>query len=578
MAGSETTNIPYNVVLSGVADFTLRELIIKSSDLFQLKDSPPLTISELKQRATDDMGKALKALNIKGYYDTQVDYGINLSSHPVTVNLMVTPGPVYTLSEFTLSSTDPQNLIVQGIIVGLSRIGITLGQPADMDSIKASVKKIFEILGNSGYPFAKIHHEKAVVDHTKKSLSITLEVDPGELSYFGELQILKDSALDENFIKKRLQWQEGEVYSNEKVIQSVEALNNTNLFSFVKITHQPNPPSGPSKLINMSVEIISNNAKSIAWGVGHEGSLGLNTFLGWRGFNVFGSGDILSVEAALGKFKKALSLQYTVPDFLWVETDLTTRIDVHQLQWTAYKEVGGSFSTIFTTPLKGKLSGYGGIDFTLSDITPYGVGNEHAPVIVSLPIGLKFNNLDDIHHPTTGFDIKLALNPSAEIAPTRFFAQASLAQQVYYPLLDNKRLILSGWFNIGISPGVGSSNLPMNRRFYAGGQKSVRGYGEQMAGPLDAEGVPIGGKSMLTFGTELKYYLTEDLAAVGFFDIGTAYKNQYPDFAHRLFMGFGSGLRYNTSYGDLLFDVAVPTNRRPEDSKAQIYLSLDHNF
>ena len=99
-----------------------------------------------------------------------------------------------------------------------------------------------------------------------------------------------------------------------------------------------------------------------------------------------------------------------------------------------------------------------------------------------------------------------------------------------------------------------------------------------MAGPLNSAGKPLGGNSMMAFGTELIYHLNQDLSVTGFVDAGSTYSSNYPNFAHRLFVGIGGGVKYKTAIGDIHVDVAFPVNRRPEDQKAQIYFGIDQPF
>ena len=52
--------------------------------------------------------------------------------------------------------------------------------------------------------------------------------------------------------------------------------------------------------------------------------------------------------------------------------------------------------------------------------------------------------------------------------------------------------------------GAGREELPASVRFYAGGGGSVRGYGFQELGPLDEDNDPLGGRSVVEFGGEMR--------------------------------------------------------------------------
>lgn len=564
--------IPYRPVLSGVGNFTLRDLIIKNADVFTDTATPPRTIAELKERASRDMPAVVKALNLAGYYNAQVDYSLDLSTTPITLNFMVHLGEPYKITKFDFTSSDPDNLVVKSIAFNMAQLGIAIGHPADMSTIKSAIKKAFVILGNQGYPYAKVKHEKAVVDHTSQGLEVTVEVDPGPLTRFDDTEIKAEPSVDKNFIKARLQWQAGQVYSNELVMQTVEVLNNTGLYSYVKISRPPTPASnGGAK---MTIEVITGEERPLGWKVGSDGSAGVGGSVGWRGRNVFGEGDAMKVEGEIGVFRTGLFFEHKFPDFIWPESSLTTSIDINRTHWTAYRQFAADFAQTITTPLIDRLTGHIGYKFSISNLTPHGVTLPHSPVLVSAPMGVTYNTFDDQRSPRKGWSAKLDLFPYLDIAPTTFFFQASLEQQMFYPLTKDKRLVVSGWYTVGVSPSAGSNALPLNRRFFVGGLGTVKGYALQMAGDLDTKDMPVGGRSMLALGVQLKYYFTERLAGVGFIDVGTAFSSRYPNLAHKIFASMGGGFRYKTDIGDLYFDLAIPTNRRLPDKKAQLYVGI----
>lgn len=121
--------------------------------------------------------------------------------------------------------------------------------------------------------------------------------------------------------------------------------------------------------------------------------------------------------------------------------------------------------------------------------------------------------------------------------------------------------------------------MPAPQRFYAGGGGSVRGFGYQMAGPVDATGDPLGGKSLLTGGAELRIKVTDTIGIVPFIEAGTVTDSSLPGFGDRLLVGAGIGLRYYTSFGPVRLDVATPLNRRDGvDDLVQVYISLGQAF
>src|SRR4030095_15099360 len=108
------------------------------------------------------------------------------------------------------------------------------------------------------------------------------------------------------------------------------------------------------------------------------------------------------------------------------------------------------------------------------------------------------------------------------LVSTTSFVKLLLEARHYYPLTE--RVILATRFSVGgIEPYAGSETVPGNVRFFAGGPGSIRGFAPKRVGPLDSQGRPIGGDSLLLGGVELRFPITGDLGAVVFVDAGNVY-------------------------------------------------------
>ena len=98
------------------------------------------------------------------------------------------------------------------------------------------------------------------------------------------------------------------------------------------------------------------------------------------------------------------------------------------------------------------------------------------------------------------------------------------------------------------------SELPDSQRFFAGGDRSVRGFALNSLSPKDDEGNSLGGRNLLTGTIELERALPRNFGVATFFDIG----NAFDDFGDPLEYSAGIGLRYHIAVASLGVDVAQP--------------------
>ncbi|MEH3107670.1 MAG: BamA/TamA family outer membrane protein [Sphingomonas fennica] len=104
----------------------------------------------------------------------------------------------------------------------------------------------------------------------------------------------------------------------------------------------------------------------------------------------------------------------------------------------------------------------------------------------------------------------------------------------------------------------------------------MRGYSFQAIGPRDANGDPIGGRSLAEVAVEARVRFG-DFGVVPFVDAGNIYTDPLPQFTGLRF-GAGLGVRYYTSFGPIRVDVGTPIDRRPGEGRVAVYVSLGQAF
>jgi outer membrane translocation and assembly module TamA len=129
-----------------------------------------------------------------------------------------------------------------------------------------------------------------------------------------------------------------------------------------------------------------------------------------------------------------------------------------------------------------------------------------------------------------------------------------------------------------VANGSTSNNLPFTRRFFPGGQDSVRGYQEGEAAPRNAQGKIVGAETYTSCNVEFEQGLTPKWSVVGFFD-GVEFAehlDDYPGDEHLL--SVGGGLRWRTIVGPVRLEYGYNLNPRPRDPMGTLQFSLGFPF
>ena len=99
---------------------------------------------------------------------------------------------------------------------------------------------------------------------------------------------------------------------------------------------------------------------------------------------------------------------------------------------------------------------------------------------------------------------------------------------------------------IGTAQGARIADLPPDKRFYAGGSDTVRGFKYQSVGPLFPDNNPVGGLSLDAGTVEFRQRFFKSFGAVVFVDAGQVGRSSAP-FTGTVRVGTGVGVRYYTS-------------------------------
>lgn len=578
--------VELNVTGDGGDDDRLRNLLRESSTSLRLKDRPTATRAGLQRRAEDDVKRFAAVLRSFGYYEGRVDYALRgqgdggtlppAAGSPAVVVFTIDCGPPYLLAAVDLELTRPDRQFRRPMTEAeLKQAGLTIGKPAEADLIIQAEQQAVELIRAEGYPLARAGERKATADTAAKTLSVTFAITTGDKATFGPVTVTGATEVDADFIAGYRTWQQGELFSPAQLAATRRELAASNLFLAADV--RPGAAVDDRGEIPIDIEVTERPHRTVGGGVDYSTADGIGANGFWEHRNLFGAGEKLRLHLKASQLQYGFESSFAKPEFLRHRQTLVADAQAKEYTTDAYEgELADAFVGLerrfreYWTATFGPAAEYSNLTGADSPNESFFLGGLRG----KLRRDSTANPLD----PTDGSRLELAVSPLTSLGgATTSFTTITLGGSTYLPLDQAHRYVLAGRARTGTVFGEERSALPANKRFYAGGGGSIRGYEYQKVGPLDANNDPIGGRSLVEAGLEFRARIGESIGLVPFIEGGNVFESTTPETSSLLWAA-GLGLRYYTAVGPLRLDFAVPLDQREVDKDFQIYLSIGQAF
>lgn len=582
-ATDDPPGVVYDVTIEGL-DGTeeLKSLVEESSVLKARIDDLPVSPAALRRRAREDEEVFVSVARSLGYYDAVFVHRIDdpaTPGGPMRVLVYGDAGPVYTFNAVTIRTAEDteggggQEAV--GISLSREEIGLTQGEPARAGKVVSAESTIVRLLQEQAFPLAKLADRTATIDRDAKTMDLLFRVAPGARARYGKVTVEGNATIDRDYIVRRLPWVYGDPIDIREIDKGRKALTSTGRFDSAGIEFADE--IGADGLLPITVTVTEHEPRSIGAGVSVSTAEGLGTRTHWEHRNLFGGAEKLRFEATYGEVESGLTGAFTLPDVFVTDQTFTIETGYTEQRTDGYDsesyKVGGRFDRRLSQALS--------VDYGLSLERAHieDDGEEESFTLVGLPLGATLDTSDDLLNPTSGGRTRLKFTPYLEsLGSTLSFYSTLLRHSQYLALDEDGDVVLAARAGIGSIMGASTGNLPADKRFYAGGSGSVRGYALQSVGPLDSANEPTGGSSLLDFAMELRWRVFGDFGVVPFVDAGQVYDQELPSLDGDLQWAAGLGLRYYTAIGPIRADIAFPLNPRDSDDVFQVYFSLGQAF
>lgn len=579
---SNLSVVLYEATFAGLPSKGLDDQVRAASQLLRLTGSPPASVLGLRRRLRVDVQRTNEILKSEGYYGARVIPSLaragdsEAESEKAQVTLTVLPGVRYNFAEPSVQLEPSLETPPRGYDAAVAALdGATARAAAAVDAEQAVVRS----LENAGYPFAQALPRRAEVDHARTAIRLSIRVDPGPYYSFGAPRYSGLETVEANYLDRLLPWRTGDAFNRSALSDYRQTLINTRLFTSVKVEPLSRDLLSAGEPLDVAVTVQEGSLRTIGASVSYARDEGFGGGVFWQHRNFLGQAETLDLKADASELNQSVSAGLTKPAFRRPDQVLSTGISLLHEDSDAFEEYSATVSAGLERDLWSDWRGGLGVSLEVAELTDiFGVDQSY---LIGVPLHLSQDHTDSLLDPKRGHRLALEVTPYfGEFAGTALFTRTAITGSYYYPLSDAPRpVVLAARVKLGSVLGESSRDIPANKRFYAGGGGSVRGFAYQTIGVLDAGNSPRGGRSVIEAGLEARVPISDSLSIVPFVDGGLISQDVVPSFSETMRFGAGLGARYETPVGPLRLDIALPVNRRSGvDDSFQFYISFGQAF
>ncbi|WP_372623511.1 autotransporter assembly complex protein TamA [Falsiroseomonas sp.] len=593
-AATQQPTLRYQASFVPTGEQALDSALAEASQLRALAEDAPVDAYGLVARAEAEPARLEEVLHAEGYWAPRIEIRIAgepaatpglaarleaASPEQVPVEVRVEPGPRYTYRRLALRAATPEG---RAPVAALELPAeLAPGEPARTDPVLDAEAALLDALRRAGHPLAAIADREVVVDHDAQAMDVAWTLAPGPRAAFAMPGIAGETEVSRRLISRVAGRLTGEPYSPQRLERTRRDLLALGAFDTVRVRAAERLDAAGRLPVTFSVADRPRNAAGVT--LAYETNYGPSGRVYYERRNLFGNAELLRIEAGVSRIGTSggtadvnyrLGASLRRPGLLGGRTSLVLEAAALRERLEAYDRDAIVTSAILERPIGERWLLRGGPIFETGRIGRD--GNLEPFTLLGLVTGVRYDSTASLLDPRSGVRVDLSVTPYADLAEGGGFVRALGTARTYFDFTGDGGTVLALRATLGSLVGA-SREVPLDKRFYAGGGGSVRGYDFQGIGPRDALGRPLGGSSLVEGSVELRQRVSGNFGMVAFLDAGSVGASETPDFSD-LRLGAGLGVRYATAIGPLRLDVGLPLNRQAGDTGYGIYVGLGQAF
>ena len=525
------------------------------------KDLTPETVGRLQRRIVTETRAALEPL---GYYDPTVAYKVVQDGEHWKVTINVQPGRPVRLSEVTINVTGP-GAHDRPMREVQAQDSLKPGLRLNHGSYERVKGELIRTAKNEGYLDAHLTKSELVVDRAERRATVVLEMETGVRYAYGAIDIAQD-VINEDPMRRLLRMQPGDPYTLDSLLRTQYVLDDSQYFSTVDI--ESDEPDRTAHTVRMTISAEPRRRHRYGASLGFGTDTRVRGRFSWENRRVNRDGHRFRAELLGSSLIKEVTGRYSIPVFdvalEKLEFSATLKDEERSQLKSKLAEVGASLTQVrgrWQRVLGVRLSNEKTIEPTTGQRTDFYV----------IP-SISYSTLPSyiVGHKTRLYYLFAELRGSPKtLGSVASFLQLRLQGERVLDLSDLWHVRARA--ELGLSWLLDSSTLPASQRFFAGGERSVRGFGLNELSPLNQYGEKVGGEYLAVGSVEIQRDLPRNFGVAAFYDIG----NAFDDLGDPMEYSVGVGVRYHIAVASFGLDIAQPLSESGRNPKLHLYIATE---
>jgi len=561
--------LAYRVVID--APSALKQPLEQGLDLVRWQDYEDMTDDLLDRLIQEAIEQVKGVAAAQGFFSASADIAVQRpaagSAEPLTLRVVVDPGPVTRVTSVTVEVVGPAatdspagtDAITLARTGWRLRVGEVFRQEAWMEAKTVAAAT----LTASPYAAARITHSEARIDPDEQSAELTVVIESGPRFTFGRIEVAGLKRHSESVVRNFSDIAVGEPYSQQRLEQTIRRLNTSGYFASVHAWIDPDPEQADEA--TLQVRVIEARPKSLSGGIGYSTDTRIRASLRYNDVDFDDEGLQFLTEARVDPKIQEASVRFTRPPTAAGYLDaIEAKIERTNIEGLVTKTAyaGVARRTLDERNMR-VYRAYYYYDTEEPDTSP----SIHSRALY-LEYEHTWRRVDDLIAPTRGFVLATRWGGGPPGVSTEPFGRI-VAQYAYWlPLGPSTFLKLRAEGGAVIA--ASREGVPSPLLFRTGGDTTVRGYKFESLG-VKIPNATIGGRYLAIASAEVDHYLTPQWGLAAFVDAGNAGDNLSQ---LRPVVGYGVGLRVRSPIGPLRVDLAYGQETRD----VRLHMSVGLSF